>query len=419
MINLAVQADRTLIRAAERSARYVLVSFAAPPSPRAAARAEVNIALVIDRSGSMGGRKIELARAAVVQALQMLRSGDRFALIGYDHQVDIIVPSTPATPEAVRNAIDRVNALQARGNTDLGGGWLRGCEQIAQQLRSEEIGKCLLVTDGLANYGITDPGELARHAEALRERGVRTSTFGIGNDFDEQLLTAMAQAGAGHSYFIETPVQIPDFLTSELGETLDVVARDVAIVARAADAVSVTTLNSFPIQPLSDGGVAVRLGDVVSRQELSVVFKLKFPTGAEGSTTTAVFCARDEAAALRATEADVVWTYRDHAANDAQPRDIAVDRAVAHLYAAKARTEALELNRAGRFDEAQKRLEATARRIAQYAGNDPELLEIIAGLTERHVMYRRAMSPLERKAEHYASLHVAQMRTEDGRARRR
>jgi Mg-chelatase subunit ChlD len=123
-----VQTDRTLVREAGNSIRYVLLSFTAPQSTRVSTREPVNVAFVIDRSGSMAGSKIALARTALVQAIRMLKPTDRFAVVCYDDQVDVVVPSTLATAEAIRNAVVQVEALQARGSTDLGGGWLKGCE---------------------------------------------------------------------------------------------------------------------------------------------------------------------------------------------------------------------------------------------------------------------------------------------------
>ena len=391
-MNLNVQTDRTLIRATSQSTRYVLLSFTAPEPRQATSRAPVNIALVIDRSGSMGGKKIELARKAVVQALQMLRSTDRFSVVCYDHEVEVVVPSTLATSEAVRNAIAQVQGLQARGNTDLGGGWLKGCEQIAQQMEPEQVGCCLLLSDGLANHGITDRDELAQHAQELRRRNVTTSTFGIGLDFDERLLEGMARAAAGHFYYIETAAQIPDFLTSELGETLETVARDVAVSVRAGEGIEIEPLNRFAFARGADGNVLVRLGDLIARQDVSLVFRVKFPTGTAKATAQVTFDVKDRNAALNAPVTDILWTYDDHAANDAQPRNVIVDRAVARLFLANAQAEALELNREGQYEEAQERLRKVGRRIASYAGSDPELLAIISELDERGVVYSRAMS---------------------------
>ena len=367
----------------------------------------------------MGGSKIELARAAVTQALRMLRDSDRFSVVWYDNEIDVVVPSTQATAEAVRNAIRQVETIQARGNTDLGGGWLKGCEQIAEHLKAEETGRCLLLSDGLANQGITDRDELARHAEALGGRGIKTSCLGIGADYDERLLSGISSSSGGHFYHIETAVQIPDILTSEIGEALEVVARDVIVAIRPSAGVSVTTLNSYRVRPPADGSFVLQLGDLTARQEVALVFALKFPAGVEGQTASALFSVSDAAGELAAPESDVVWTFADHRANDAQPRNVVVDRAVAQLYAAAARAEALELNRAGRFPDAKARLEAAAQRVEKYAGSDAELCRIIAELRERHVAYSAPMSAMRSKQEFAASQNISSMRDPSGKARRR
>ena len=98
-----------------------------------------------------------------------------------------------------------------------------------------------------------------------------------------------------------------------------------------------------------------------------------------------MFEVNDLKAALNAPVTDILWTYDNHAANDAQPRNVIVDRAVARLFLANVQAEALELNREGRYEEAQKRLRKVAGKIARYAGSDPELLAIISELKERGV----------------------------------
>ena len=159
----------------------------------------MNVGIVLDRSGSMGDeRKFGLAREAVEQSLRMLRPEDRFALVVYDTEVDVLMPSTKATPEAKRRALDALREIGPRAGTDLAGGWLRGCEQRAEFPYDDQVSRCLLLMDGLANHGITDRDELARHAGELRQRGVSTSTFAVGADFDERLLRDMAHEGGGN-----------------------------------------------------------------------------------------------------------------------------------------------------------------------------------------------------------------------------
>src|SRR6185503_15992276 len=119
-----VQTDRPLVRAAGRSTRYALASIAAPRVARAHARSPVNVAFVLDRSGSMGGKKLTLARRAVDHALRLLRSDDRFSLVVYDEQIEVVVESTLATHQACEHARARLASIHARDTTDLCGGWL-------------------------------------------------------------------------------------------------------------------------------------------------------------------------------------------------------------------------------------------------------------------------------------------------------
>jgi Ca-activated chloride channel family protein len=441
-MTMNIQTDRSLVRETGMSVRYVLVSFTAPDASRIVERQPLNVSFVIDRSGSMGGSKIELALTAVAQALRMLRDTDRFSVIAYDHDVIVVVPSTPATPEAVRNAVAQIQGLQARGSTDLGAGWLKGCEQIAQHLREGETTRCLLLSDGLANQGITDRDVLAEHSRELGGRGVRTSCLGIGNDYDERLLEAIAASSRGHSYNVETAVQIPDILTSELGEALETVARDVVVRVRPSlsagvgptfssgvsrsggsgpgGTVSIKSLNRYPLTTDGDGSASLQLGDLTARQEVALVFRLKFPAGRSGEYASALFNVTDAARGLSIPDSDIIWTFAGHAENDAQPRNRTVDRAVAELYAAAARAEALEMNREGRYEDSGARLEEIARKIEAYAGHDPVLRELVEELRQRHkVTYSAPMSAQLSKSEYASSLNASRMRDESGKARRR
>jgi Ca-activated chloride channel homolog len=418
-MKLAVQTDRTLIRDAGKSVRYALLEFTAPEAPRAVSSQPLNISFVIDRSGSMGGSKIELARAAVIQALKMLRDSDRFSVISYDNEIEVVVASTLATSEALRNAVMQVTDISARGNTNLGGGWLKGCEQIAEHLNANQIARCLLLSDGLANEGIIDRNELAAHSKELDERGIRTSCFGIGDDYDEVLLHGIAATSGGRSYHVETAVQIPDFLASELGEAFEVVARQAMVIVRPASGITVKTLNDYPLLAGADGSVSLRLGELIARQEVSVVFRMTFPAGHPQETLKAVFTVRDSTKTLTAPDADIVWTFAGHPENDRQPRNRTVDRAVAKLYAAAAQADALALYREGGYDEAVARLEQAAARIEEYAASDPELRTIVADLRQRRVPYSARMLKSREKEEYARSVYAMTMRDSEGKTPRR
>ena len=333
----------------------------------------------------------------------------RFAVIVCDHQIDVVSESSLAVPTVKRSTVERLRRIDARNSTNLGEGWLRGCEQVARHLSDHGVNRTLLLTDGLANVGMTDPVELESHAAKLRRRGVATSTFGVGTDFDERLLQAMADAGGGHFYFIESAAQIRDHMTSEVGESLDVVARDATVRINAPEGVTVESMSPYRTEARrgADGTqqTLVSVGDLVSEQSLSLVLRLNFPYGKIGSSVLVEVGADDRDGGLADAVAGSTTTfeYADDRTNDLQPRDRDVDRAVAQAFASRVRLEALDLNRKGQFGEAAARLDAVAKRIRAYAGSDAELLRIVSELEMDRPMLAAPMAAMQAKAAFFAS----------------
>jgi Ca-activated chloride channel family protein len=387
----------------------------------------VNLAFVLDRSGSMSGGKLDLARRAVEASIARLDPNDRFAVVVYDDQVDVVAEGAAATQTARASAIERLHGIVPRGSTNLGEGWLRGCEQVSTELLEQGVNRVLLLTDGLANVGMTDPDELAGHAAALRARGVSTTTFGVGADFDEQLVAGMADAGGGHFYFIRDAGAIEEAIAGEVGEALEVVARDAAIEVAGPDGLRIDTLLPPPGFRLG-ARTQIPLGDLVSEQVVRVVLRAEFPLGGVGEEIGAVVSLRDRdgvlAAGVDAAHAahaahKVGWTYADNPANDRQPRDVEVDRAVAEVYAARARTEAVALNKQGRFAEAGSALTGVARRIETYAGRDPAMRELARSLRAEVDEFTAPMAPLRLKDRMFVARNMSLSRMPDGRATRR
>ena len=400
-MSLRVIVDRSLVRASGGSVRHVLATVEAPMRADARPRLPLNLALVIDRSGSMGGEKIEQAREAAAYVVQQLKPHDRFAVVAYDDRIDVIVPSTCATPEARESAARAIEGLHARGSTDLGGGWLTGCQEIAEHLDGEQIARCLLVTDGLANRGITDPTELCRHAAELRARGITTSTFGIGDDFDEVRLSAMAEAGGGTFRLIRLAEEIPTLIRQELQEGFDVIAPQAVLEVRTQPEVSVASLNDFRVAFDEPGITRVHLGDLVSGQVIEPIIRLRFASGEKGVLVPVVFRLHDRDGVLADPEASVGFEYAGDSANDRQPRNRTVDRRVAALYAARVKREALAFNRDGDFRAAERVVEQCLRRVREYAADDAELQAIVADLEAAKRRYGRDMDQMHRK-QHYA-----------------
>jgi Mg-chelatase subunit ChlD len=414
---LAVTTDRRLIRSRWHSQRFIVARVDAPVAQADGVRPPVNLAFVLDRSGSMGGQKLAVAARAVEAGIDRLQPTDRFSVVWFDDAVDVLVPGTLATGAARRQAIERLRDVRSGGSTNLSGGWLAGCEQVASAPIASGVNRVLLLTDGQANQGMTDPTELAHHAAELRLRGVSTTTFGVGDDFEETLLQGMAQAGGGHFRDIADAAAIADHLSSEIGESLEVVARDVELRLTLPDGVRVEGLGAFPAMP-AEGGTVIALGDLVSGQSVEVPLRLSFPVGKPGETHAAVIALSDRDGVLGGAFGRLSWEHADDAANDAQPRDRAVDRVIAGVFAARARQEAVRRNRAGDYRGARTILEATARRIRSYAGDDPELRRIVDELLREAETFEQAMPERTRKVAYAQSAYRLQSRTSEGAALR-
>jgi Ca-activated chloride channel family protein len=412
---LRLRADRDLIRARGSSVRYLLASITAPAAPRRAERLPVNIALILDRSGSMDGEnKFPLAVEAVKQSLRLLTSTDRVSIVVFDEHVDVILPSTFVTAEAKKQALRALQQVRPRGSTDLCAGWMHGGAELSDHLADGTVTRALLLTDGQANHGEVNREVLAHHAAELRRRGIVTSAFGVGADFDERLLRDIANEGGGNFYFVQTAAQIPDLVTSELGEALEVVQRDAELTLTLPRGVEARVLNRFRTRK-SHGrtAITVELGDLVSAQELDVVIRLRFPLGDVGDRQRIAGVVGDNEASV------VEFTYAGHRENDEQPRDIEVDREVARVYAGRARAEATEANRHGDFDRARRALIDTARNIDVYAGTDTELCALAGVLRDEVPQFAESvMAPMALKSAFFVAESTVKGRTFDGKARR-
>jgi len=416
-MKLITRPARSIIHSGRRSHRHVQVVIQAPEALASSERPPVNVAFVLDRSGSMGGGKFRLACRAVEQAVERLTPRERLTLVLYDHQVELVHASEAATPTARRAVLDKLARYGPRGSTNLGEGWLVGCGQVAERLSEDAVGRCMLLTDGLANVGITEPEALAHHAAELRARNVSTSTFGVGNDFDEHLLGGMADSGGGAFYYIEDPEGIPAIMDRELGETLEVVARKVVLEVQLAPGMSVKAIGPYEVETGRESA-RVLLPDLVSGQQLELPLRLGFSRGDEGERVTVRFRLLDREGALGGLHSELSFRYADGATNRAQKRDLQVDQLVAERYAARAFKDANKLNRDGDFKLAARALQSVARRIRSYADSDAQLGQLAQQLEQEGEAYQAPVSVAKRKADYYRSSTQAQSRSVSGERRR-
>jgi len=185
-----------------------------PPTPEDHLPAPVDLALVIDTSGSMGGRPLHLAQEAARQTIRALHPTDRLTLVTFASGATMLTPLLPvADGTHLLRAVDR---LRARGNTALHAGWQLGAGLLNSALHLSRLPSVLLVTDGRANVGVINPATIAVDVAQSLGQGVSTSTVGVGTRYDEHLLEHLAEAGDGNYAFAETPEALSASFLSEL-----------------------------------------------------------------------------------------------------------------------------------------------------------------------------------------------------------
>ena len=337
-------------------------------------RAPLALSLVLDRSGSMGGHRLDAAKAASVRAAERLHPDDVVSVIAFDSDIDVIAP--PARRDAQHQLVARLQQINAGGSTNLSGGWLRGRQHMeqAQGMLGTLDGssrRIVLLTDGHANHGITEPSTLVELARTARALGITTTTIGVGDGYDDALLRAMADAGGGNSWYVERPDQAQDVLAEELGNLLSVSAQGLSVTLTLEHAVSVFALHAnWPCERPTPQTFTFDLGDLYASEAKPVLLEL-FVSAAQ---LEALSTAGGSIATLRVA-ADVLLdgggvehravTLGVAATLEGQSSMVpAVEHAILLARAAQAREEAARQQRAGNAERARALMEGMSDTLA-------------------------------------------------------
>jgi len=255
---------------------YLMVRFVGNTPPNIKNRRPLNVSLVIDRSGSMAGAKIEYTRQAAQFLVQNLTPMDYLSVVLYNDRIETLIDPTPVINKDAIN--QKIAKIRISATTNLSGGWLQGCTHVGNHYSRDKLNRVILMSDGLANKGVTDPNKLIHMvAKRFAEQDISTTTMGLGEDFNEDLMMGMANAGGGAFYFIESPEVAPAIFNEELQGLLNVVGQNLSVRFTPTDAVSdVMQLNAYP--DFRDGHVrSYRLGDVYAQEEKTLVLELTVP----------------------------------------------------------------------------------------------------------------------------------------------
>jgi len=274
-VTCKIEFDRAVLPAETAQRAVMKISLVTPEVPAQRERPPVNLAVVLDRSGSMGGDKIVKAREAAIEALRRLGPTDIFSLIAFDHDVETIVPAQAASNTAWIE--ERIRAIQPRGSTAIFAGVSQGAAELRRNIESRRyVSRIILLSDGQANVGPSTPQELGRLGASLVKEGISVTSVGVGIDYNEDLMTRISQQSDGNAYFVANSGDLPRIFQVELGSVLTVVAQQVILNISCTDGVRPVRVIGREGR-ISGNGVEFTLNQLYGGQEKFALVEVELP----------------------------------------------------------------------------------------------------------------------------------------------
>jgi Ca-activated chloride channel family protein len=212
-------------------------------SPKQVERLPLNLSLVIDRSGSMNGEPLDEAKKCASMLVDRMNENDRLSVVTYESDAEVLVASQPVSHK--EHFKSQINSIRPGGMTALYDGWSLGAEEVAKNSNGNFISRVLLLSDGQANQGLTDDGVIAAHCQKMAEAGVTTSTYGLSEHFNENLMAGMAYAGQGQAHYGQTAEDLIDPFKEEFDLLEAVLLRRIRLRLMPEKGVSFEVLNGY------------------------------------------------------------------------------------------------------------------------------------------------------------------------------
>lgn len=342
----------------------VLIRIIPPEVELTTKRPDLNIALVIDRSGSMGGEKIEHARQAAIYAVEQLLPTDRIGVVVYDDQVETLLPSTPAVNK--HHIIQKIKRIRVGNSTALHAGWVQGGVVVSEALQQECLNRVLLLSDGLANVGETNTDIICTDVHGLAKHGVSTSTMGVGRDYNEDLMSAMARSGDGNYWYIQSPSQLQTILEQELQGLMLTTGKNVTLDIRTET--GVTLLKILNDLDINESGY-FRLPNLISGNPIDIVARFKVASKANKAPIFDLTLSWDEPQESIPYDVDssLILPALAQAKLEKLPVNEMVQEQVVLLQAAQAKKDAMELVDQGEIGQAKQLLQTAQSDILAFS----------------------------------------------------
>ncbi len=263
----------------QKNMTFLRVALDGPVLIADAKRPPVNVAIVIDKSGSMGGPRIEQAKLAAIAAVERLRNNDIVSIVLYDSVIEVLVPSTKATDR--ESIIQKIRTVQVGSSTALFAGVAAGAAEVRKFLDRSSVNRVILLSDGIANVGPSSPMELADLGRSLAKENISVSTLGVGQGYNEDLMMQLASASSGNHVFIEDEASLVAIFNREFDTLMSVVASEIRIDIKLPE--SVRPVRVLGTDASIDGrNVAIPLTQLYSGQNRYFIIELEVNAAAAG-----------------------------------------------------------------------------------------------------------------------------------------
>jgi len=346
---------------ASRGGRAYLQLTIVTPERGVRERKPVNLCVVLDRSGSMAEQgKIGNAKAALNALIDQLNEDDIFSLVIYDDVVDVLRPACRVEDKA--GLRDLVEGIGPRGWTNLGGGMREGFRQVEKHAGGATVNRVVLLSDGLANRGVTDPSHLGRLAREHRGHSVSLTTIGVGLDYNENLMTSLADQGGGNYYFIECAGDLASILRKEFDMLGCVVAQDAVIELKPGRGVRVADVIGGELVA-GDGKVRIPVGDLYAGERREFTVELDLPGGIGREVVASGVLRYDPAGVIAGGSFSASVTYTGDAAEIDHYRDWGAQSKADIAVSTRGVEKAMNALDAGRKDEAVKEIAAARQAL--------------------------------------------------------
>jgi len=237
----------------------------------------VDMVIVLDRSGSMSGQKLNDAKKATMQLIYRLTASDRFSLVTYSDNACVVSRLMNVTSSAKNQLNTLISKVSASGGTNLGQGLQTGIDILTSASESGNVGRLILISDGMANKGITSINALGNMASVAVKKEFSISTAGVGVDFNENLMTALADYGTGNYYFMKNPSAFAAVFNDEFNQTRTAAATSLKVSFRQNNGIRLVDAGGYPIEMKNNSAIFFP-GDLMSGDTRKLYLNLKVPT---------------------------------------------------------------------------------------------------------------------------------------------